>query len=202
MRGVCEYGPFTMKNLFRSILFSSLLVAAATLYGAGMPAVDVTVSDNGGKLAYKGRTAPNGTFATGNLEPGKYVVQFNSRNAAVKGNHYALVVSAGKQKVVAEAVSGDKMMAGGVAIKVDVGRGLNITGQLSTGKAVTVESSNARVRIMNGKRYVWVGPETGSNMGGRWVEEGTPAASNVHRIGTEGVQNMQDRGMQGGVPGN
>ncbi len=171
---------------------------------AGMPALDVTVSDPAGKVAFKGRTGADGTFATKTLEQGEYVVQFNARNGAPKGN-LAVVVSAGKQKVMAEAVPGSKFAAGGVAMKVKVGKGLNITGQVSTGKVATVAaaSSNTKVKIVNGKRFIWVaGGGTGSNIGGRWVEEGSAEAQNLHRISGEGVQNMQDRGMQGGVPGN
>ncbi len=55
---------------------------------------------------------------------------------------------------------------------------------------------------MNGKRYVWVGPETGSNMGGRWVEEGSVVPGQARRGGAEGLQNAQERGAQSGSPGN
>ena len=35
----------------------------------------------------------------------------------------------------------------------------------------------AIVKVINGKRYVWVPGPIGSNMGGRWVEEGSEAAA-------------------------
>ena len=57
--------------------------------------MDVTVFDANGKVAFKGPMSANATFATRNLHPGHYVVQFNSRRAAVKNNQYLLVVSAG-----------------------------------------------------------------------------------------------------------
>jgi hypothetical protein len=99
-------------------------------YG-GIPPVSVTVSDAGRKTAFKGVTNANGTFATGNLNPGNYVVQFNSADGRMKGNHYAIVVSAGTKKVAATAVPGEKFAGGGVALRVVVGAGLNITGQVS-----------------------------------------------------------------------
>lgn len=157
-------------------------------YGA-VPAMNVTVSDASGKAAFKGATNAQGTFATANLKPGNYVVQFNSNSAAVKGNHYAIVVSAGKKKVSAAAVPGEKFTGGGVALKVDVGAGLNITGQVAT------EANGA---VKNGKKMVWIPPQLGSNMRGHWVEEDSAeavAAKNALTLRNSDVQKMQDKAV-------
>jgi len=119
-----------MKYLFPGILLSFVLLAAGMANG-GVPPINVTVSDAGGKAAFKGATNANGTFATANLKPGNYVVQFNSRSGAMKGNRYAIVVSAGTKKVAAATVPGEKFFGGGVALKVLVQAGLNITGQVA-----------------------------------------------------------------------
>lgn len=119
-----------MKNLIPAILLSFILLAAGMAYG-GVPPLNVTVSDAGGKAAFKGATNANGTFATANLKPGNYVVQFKSSSGGMKGNHYAIVVSAGTKKVAAATVSGEKFLGGGVALNVVVGAGLNITGQVA-----------------------------------------------------------------------
>ena len=103
-----------MKNLIRGTVLSLCFAIACMAYGA-VPPLNVTVSDASGKAAFKGTTNAKGTFATAKLKPGNYVVQFNSKNGAVKGNHYAIVVSAGKKKVSANAVPGEKFAAGGVA---------------------------------------------------------------------------------------
>lgn len=188
-------------------LLCSLLLGAATVVQAGsVPALDVTVLNPAGKVAYKAKTGPNGTFSTGKLEPGNYTVQFNSNSAAAKGSQFAIVVSAGKKKVSADAVAGDKFSKGGVAMKVDVGAGLNITGQVVTGQiagAAGAGGGNAKTKMMNGKKYIWVGPETGSHMGGHWVEESMANApnSNMDRSGADALQGMQDRGQGGAVPG-
>lgn len=126
-----------MKNLLSAIGLCLFLIAVSPVNGGSVPSVNVVVSDAGGKAAYNGATKANGTFATGKLQPGKYVVQFNSKNAALKGAQYSIVVSAGKKKVVANAIAGEKFLAGGVAMKVDVGANLNITGQVATGPAPT-----------------------------------------------------------------
>ena len=111
-------------------VFAVLLGLATTVYGR-IPSMDVTVFDAIGKVAFKGPMSANATFATRNLPAGNYVVQFNTKSAAVKENLYLLVVSAGKKKVIAAAVPGAKFTAGGVAMKIDVGPGSKITGQIA-----------------------------------------------------------------------
>jgi hypothetical protein len=150
-----------MKKLISLPALAFILIRASVAY-AGIPPVNVTISDAGGKAAFKGATNSSGAFATANLKPGNYVVQFNSSSAAMKGKHYALVVSAGKKKVSASAVPGEKFAAGGVAMKVDVGAGLNITGQVA-----------AMEKAASSKKMVWIEPMTGSHLPGHWVEEGS-----------------------------
>ena len=149
--------------------------------------------DPAGKVAFKGATNTSGTFATGNLGAGNYVVQFNSSNAAVKGQQYTLVVSAGKKKVSANAVAGDKLTAGGVAMKIDVAAGLKITGQVAT-------ESNVRVDPKTKKRLVYITPRIGSNMPGRWVPEDSAeivSSYNSGEIRREDVRKWQDHGDVG-----
>jgi hypothetical protein len=52
-------------------------------------------------------------------------------------------------------------------LKVDVGVGLNITGQVSSEERVS----------KSGKKMVWIPPMVGSNMPGRWVEEDSAEAA-------------------------
>jgi len=148
-----------MKHTVRNFFFGLVLLVAGTAM-AGVPPVNVTVS-NSGKAAFKGKTDAKGTFATGTLTPGNYTVQFNSDSAELKGKKYAIVVSAGKKKVSANTV-GDKFAKGGVAVKVDVPAGVNITGQVAVDESPTSTS---------GKKMVWIAPQTGSNFPGKWVEE-------------------------------
>lgn len=192
-----------MKTLRSFLLLVGCVLVAGSLQ-ATVPSLNVSVVKADGKVAYKGKTAANGTFATAVLEPGDYVVQFNARGG-MKGS-YEAVLSAGKQKVVSGSVPADKFTGGGVAMKIKVAKATNITGQVVTSgtNAATAANTTAdgkKVKIMNGKRYVWVGPETGSNMGGRWVEEGSVTASGVIRAGADAVSGMQDRGSQGAASG-
>ncbi len=183
-----------MKHLICNTVVCVLLVIASGAYG-DVPSMNVTVSDASAKGAFKGATSPNGTFATGKLKPGKYVVQFDSKSTAVNGNQYLLVVSAGKKKVIADAVAGEKLSSGGVAIKVDVAPGLKITGQVVSEEAV-VSVGSPKVRVINGTRYFWVESELGSNLGGHWVEEGLPAARNIVLLSPAWLQKVRDHGDQ------
>ncbi|MDQ3315479.1 MAG: hypothetical protein M3505_12820 [Verrucomicrobiota bacterium] len=190
-----------MRTFLRTLAVLMTLGFSSMAFAAGDRPMDVVVMNATGNVAFKGKTAGNGTFATGKLEPGNYVVQLNSKDASVKGAQYMVVVSAGKKKISADAVAGEKLMAGGVALKVDVAApATNITGQITSGNVVganagSAAKGNGKVKIINGKRYVWQGAETGSHIGGRWVEEGT--ASNVRKGGAEALSGMQDKGSQG-----
>ncbi len=123
-----------MKTLFAALGFGLFLVVAAN---GAVPSLNVTVSDASGKLAYKGATKSDGAFATEKLQKGNYVVQLTSKNAALKGGQFSIVVSAGKKKIVANSVAGDKFLSGGVAMKVEVGDGLKVTGQVAAGPLPT-----------------------------------------------------------------
>src|ERR1700730_8655499 len=135
-----------MKKTIPSLVLS-LLLAAVAIASGGIPPVNVVVSDKGGKAAFKGATNTSGTFATSKLQPGNYVVQFTSSSAELKGKQYAVVVSAGKKKVSAN-VAGEKFAGGGVAMKVDVGAGLNITGQVAAQTGPTSKDGK--------KKMVWI----------------------------------------------
>jgi hypothetical protein len=179
-----------MNNMIRSLVMSLVLVAAAMAYG-GIPPMNVTVSDASGKAAFKGATNTSGAFATAKLQPGNYVVQLKSSSAELKGKKYAVVVAAGKKKVSAD-VAGEKFAGGGVAMKVDVGAGLNITGQVAAQTGPTSKS---------GKKMVWIPPTIGSNLPGHWVEEGSAeavAARNQGLLRTEDVQKLQEKMSQPG----
>ena len=183
-----------MKTMIRSAVLFFFCIAISMAY-AGVPPMSVSVSDASGKAAFKGATNSTGAFATGKLKPGSYVVQLNAKSPAVKGNHYAVVVSAGKKKVAASAVAGEKFNGGGVALKVEVGPNLNITGQ------VAEESKTA---MKDGKKMVWVPPALGSNLPGRWVEEDSAAAQEAKTRGTlrkDQVQKLQESSVNIAPPG-
>ena len=151
-----------MKTSLRNLFLFLVFFTASLAYGA-VPQMKVTVFNSNGGVAFTGRTDSNGTFTTASLAPGHYIVQFNSNNAALSDNTYALVVSAGNTKMVANAVSGKMFARGGVAMKMNIGTGLNITGQIAS---ETGADGNAKV-------MVWIPTMPGSNMPGHWAEKGS-----------------------------
>jgi hypothetical protein len=178
-----------MKHIISRVLFSTILFAASAAFA--VPSMKVTVFTAGGKVAYQGTTDTSGTFATGALQPGRYIVQFNSKSATnMSGNQYALFVSAGNKKVVAETVAGEKFLGGGVAMRIEVGSGLTITGQVTTGLTW-------RTNPKTGQRLVWLRPRTGSNLPGRWVAADSAeliSSFNSGEIRREDLAKWQDHG--------
>ena len=136
-----------MKNILRFVPIAVFFIAISIVYGA-VPALNVTVSDASGKAAFRGATNADGTFATTNLKPGNYVVQFHSTNPALKGNQYALVISAGKKKVSANSVTGETFAAGGVAMKIDVGASVKITGQVAVESKVAKSTLSHHFKVL------------------------------------------------------
>jgi hypothetical protein len=181
-----------MKTLIQNS-FIVLMLGIATIAFGAVPSMNVMVSDSSGKAAYKGATDAKGTFATGKLQPGGYVVQFNSKSAP-KGAKYAMVVSAGKKKVTANAVLAEKLAAGGVAMKIDVAAGLNITGQ------VAAEEKNSAPMGKNGKPMVWIPKKVGSGIAAHWADSDSGEAKEVMASGSYSTKNLQDSQAQGISP--
>lgn len=181
-------------------LLSLGLTLAALLSTArgGIPSMDVTVFDSTEKVVFKQAMNANATFATGSLPAGRYVVQFNTRSSAVKGNQYLLVVSAGAKKVIADAVAGETLARGGAAMKIHVNPGLQISGQVLNDEAIT-NAGGPKFRTIDGKRYVWVAEHTGSNITGRWVDVTTAPLRTVIVWNRDELQKRMDRGGEGSM---
>jgi hypothetical protein len=191
-------GHTRLTLILRRTLFSFLLVIATAAYG-GVPSMTVIVSDASGKAAFKGATNANATFATANLAPGDYVVQFHSQSGALKGNQYLLVVSSGTKKVIADGVPGEKINGAGVAMRITVEPGLKITGQVAADQGLAAISG--KVKVIDGKRYVWVKARTGSNLGDHWEEANLAPARAVASMSTDKLRQIQDRSFEGSMLG-
>ena len=165
------------------------IVVASAAYGA-VPSLNVTVSDSAGEMAYKSATNAKGLFSTGALKPGEYVVQFQSKGGEAKGS-YALVISAGAKKVTAD-VDGTKLAKGGVAMKINVGSGLNISGQVTDAGGTKVDK--------DGKKMVWIPKKLGSNLPAHWAPADSAEAKEAMTQGSYSTKNIQDKQSQGASP--
>lgn len=160
----------------------SLLASASVAFG--LPQLVVTVADSSGKSAFKGATDASGTFATGTLKPGQYVVQFNAKTNVTAGE-YALVVSAGRKKVTAGSIPAKKFEGGGVAMRIEVGSGLNITGQFMTGLDMKVGP--------DGKKMVWIPKQLGSNLPAHWAPADSAEAKAASAAGSLSTKTIMDQ---------
>lgn len=183
-----------------------LLPAFSFAYAATIPSMEVTVTNAAGKVAYKGTISSDGSFATGNLEPGNYVVQFDAKGKIAKGAKFALSATAGKYNVSSDSVEGGKFVDSGVAMRISVAGKTKITGQVAAAgtlarQAQAGSNGNTKskytgpVKMINGKRHIWVTPHTGSVEGGHWVEEGSPEAAAGTRV-QQPNQPPQQAGMK------
>jgi hypothetical protein len=201
-----------MKNMTCSLLLSLLSLSVAPIVNAAtVPTMEVTVSDSSGKVAHKGTTSADGSFSTGQLAPGNYVVLFNAKSAGAKGAKFRLAVAAGKNNFSADSVAGEKIAADGVAMKVAVSAPAKISGQVAdaatapaaTAKANTSATAKAGtqstqpVKIINGKRYVWVRPNSGLE-GGHWEEEGSAAKPQTTGVQPQSSQAPRQPGAMRG----
>ncbi len=149
-----------------------------------MPALDVKVSNAAGKAVFTGKTDSSGNFATGQLTPGTYVVQFNGN---IKGGPYALQVRAGKEENGADSLPAGKFGKGGLAMKITLAGPMSVTGQLAPAGAIKTAAAAApaknanglKTKMENGRELVFIPPERGGWLPGRWVPADSAEARNA-----------------------
>ena len=162
-----------------------------------IPPLDIIVSDANSKPAFRGVSNRDGTFATGKLAPGNYVVRFHSQHSFTKDDHYLLILSAGKKTLISNRLDGASFAASGVAANMEVAKTGVISGQVADAE----ELEKAGVKVVNGRRYRWIKGTTGDNFGGRWVEEAT-YTRDLKQLSQEGMRRLQDRSGQGNMGAN
>ena len=195
-----------MKISLRNLLLAAVLVVAPAVHAANVAGLDVTIKRDG-KPVYRGQTDASGKFSTANLEPGAYNVEFRApKSLNLRGQQLAISVVTGKGAPIKSNADG-KHLQGGVAMNVEVAKATKLSGQVTSAVGVAAESTKpvpagyervkANVKVINGKRYVWVPAPIGSNMGGKWVEEGTEGAvlstSNKKGGDAEVLSRIQDQ---------
>ncbi|MFL6539924.1 MAG: hypothetical protein ACJ8HU_04120 [Chthoniobacterales bacterium] len=170
------------------LILSALSLTAAVLNAGSIPEMNVVVSDSEGRLAYRGRTSHDGTFETRRLAPGDYVIQLSSNNPALSERSFALVASAGTRKTIATGVPGEKFGGGGVAMRIEVGRGTNISGQVAASAGAIAYHQNGR--LITG----WEATQVGSNL--RASDADNAQRFNVHIWTPDDVYRFQERTSQ------
>lgn len=161
-----------MKSMTKiGVVFLVAAFAASASYGGeqarGVAGVDVVVKQNPSKRAV---TDARGSFAFDALAPGSYILSFRSRKArdtkttttdkVTVATSYSIKIDGTKRSVTKSGLTSDKLLAG-VDVRVEVGAGAKIRGQVSAGAV---------------KKMVWIPGETGSNIPGHWAEAGSAEA--------------------------
>ncbi len=196
-----------MKIRERLLLPLVCLLVASVARAGSLPPIEVSVSNSGGKVVFKGTTKADGTFTTGNLAPGNYVVLFVSKNGAAKGGPFAIEASAGKIRMSANSLPGQRFADPGVRMKINVAAASAMTGRIgaagSLKAAPMAKASQAQVnddrptKMINGKRCVWVRPQTSSLEGGHWVEVGSAEDTEAPGAKSGGVRTIQHQSGRG-----
>ena len=167
-------------NTMRSFTVAFIVfVASAVARAAGVPGVEITVKQSaGGKTMKQARTDASGNFVIGALPEGAYTVEFRAKHLPeLKKKHVSITVKGARKSGSLEHVKGEQLVAG-AALKLEVARGSNLTGQ-----------------ITSGAKMIWIPPILGSNRPGRWVEEDSAEARESKTRGdmsTKTIQKMQE----------
>lgn len=173
-----------MKKLGNALLVFLLFISAAAYAGAKMPGVEIVGKDKtSGRVVYQGKTDANGKFATGQLSPGAYTFEFRSNRT----NQMSVALVGPKRTVEQSSIPG------GMAVHLVIGPDAKLSGEVRGEQiARAAAQSNAKMKIINGKRYVWLPAEVGSNLPGRWMLEADAAAA----AAASKVQRAEGRDLQ------
>jgi hypothetical protein len=180
-----------MKHMMRVIVFLFVALPTPAIFGGetphGIAGVDVIVKQRPRDSVV---TDGRGNFAIEALAAGSYTLTFRARKAGdlthstsdkvIVATIYSIKIEGTKQPVLKGSLTTDQLLAG-VDVEVDCGPGARIRGQVSAGAS---------------KNMVWLPKEPGSNIPGRWVEEGSPEAKaalhhNSNRMSVEELRQIQ-----------
>ena len=162
-----------MKNMTHGIVFLLVALATPVSYGGeparGVAGVDVIVKQRPSDRAV---TDGRGNFALEALAAGSYTLRFRARKAenlksrgttsdkVLVATTYSIRIEGAKRAVTKSGLTSDDLLDG-YDIKVDLEAGARVRGTVAAGSL---------------KNMIWIPREPGSNIPGRWVEEGSAEA--------------------------
>lgn len=162
-----------MKNMTRGIVLCLVVLATPIIYGGeparGVAGVDVIVKQRPSDRAV---TDARGNFAIEALAAGSYTLRFRARkaedlksrgstsNKVMVATTYSIKIEGAKRAVNKSGLTSDDLLDG-YEINVDLEAGARVRGQVASGAL---------------RNMIWIPREPGSNIPGRWVEEGSAEA--------------------------
>ena len=152
--------------------------------GVANPIVEVTLRRAGGKIVRQVKTDTNGAFVLGTVPAaGLYALEFRAKSAAEVRNKSFVIKIAGTQSRNGEKGLPGRYFEAGASFEVAAVPGIPL-------KGVVFPSA-----IRNAKKMIWLPREIGTNLPGRWVEEGSAqavAGYNWGHYSIDAVRKMQD----------
>ena len=162
-----------MKNMTPGIVFLLVALATPVIYGGeparGVAGVDVILKQRPSDRAV---TDARGNFAMEALAAGSYTLRFRARkaedlktrgstaNKVLVATTFSIKIEGAKRAVIKRGLTSDDLLEG-YEINVDLEAGARVRGQVVSGAL---------------RNMIWIPREPGSNIPGRWVEEGTAEA--------------------------
>jgi hypothetical protein len=151
---------------------------------SAFPTVDVILRyATGGKVLKRVQTDSTGHFTLGTFPGGTYILEFRAaKGSGVKDQRFAIQVDGIKAKGRQNGILA-KYLLGGFGVDVETVAGAALQGQVTTGS------------LAQAKKMIWMPKEIGSNIPGRWVEEGSGrnvAGVNAGIIRRDTIVKMQD----------
>lgn len=151
---------------------------------AACPTIDVNLRySTKGKILKHVTTDSTGRFNLGTFPASVYIMEFRAKKTAgIENQRFAIRVDGIKSKGRQDGIEA-KYLMGGFGIDVETAPGMPVAGQITTG-------SLART-----KKMIWLPREIGSNLPGRWVEEGSSQAvarNNAGYFTIDSMRKMQD----------
>ncbi|PYJ09416.1 MAG: hypothetical protein DMF06_09975 [Verrucomicrobia bacterium] len=147
------------------------------------PTVQITLRRRGGQIVKQVQSDANGFFTVGTFPAGAYTLDFRAQSvSAVKDRSFVIKI-AGTNSRGADKVLQGRYFADGVSFGIETLSGAPLKGVI------------APSLVRNAKKMIWLPPEIGTNLPGRWIEEGSAQAVGAHNWGhytVDAIRKMQD----------
>ena len=167
-----------LSRVTLAILATALVANVRADYAVGGVGVNIKPA-TGNSAAQRVETDAGGIFRFSKLSPGNYVLTLDGASLRKRGAQTENVKADVLAAKPLRQLHADRLIRG---IPVVVAANGSIAGQVYANnvpdaalKAQRLEKVRGNVKVMNGKRYVWIPTPLwrGSNIPGKWVEEGS-----------------------------
>jgi hypothetical protein len=147
------------------------------------PTVEISLRRSGGKIVKQVKTDANGVFTVGTVPAGSYSLEFRAKSAREIENQSFVIKIAGTKSRGGDKSLLGRHFVGGASFDIETLPRTELRGAIAPGS------------LRNARKMIWLPQEMGSNLPGRWVEEGSAQAVARYNWGhytLEAIKKMQD----------